>query len=184
MSNGAIRTECRRMSPPLRNTVLVLHLLMGIGWMGIDIALFVLLMTARTTNDATLAASAFNSIHLIVPVTVPPLSFGMLVTGLILGLGTRWGLIRYWWVLVKLMLALIMTVLVYIGLLPVVNNIPILSATAGNAEALRAGLGSLPTTLMFPPIVSFLLLGIATILSIFKPWRLTPWSRDSNTGPS
>jgi hypothetical protein len=32
---------------------------------------------------------------------------------------------------------------------------------------------------MFPPVVSFLMLGTAAILSIFKPWRRTPWSRES-----
>jgi hypothetical protein len=38
--------------------------------------------------------------------------------------------------------------------------------------------GALPTMLLFPPVVSFLILGTATILSIFKPWHRTPWSRE------
>jgi hypothetical protein len=93
-------------------------------------------------------------------------------------LGTRWGLARYWWVLVKLMLSLIMTILVFVSLVPGVNSIAVLSTTATSADAVRASLGSLPDQLMFPPIVSFLMLGIAAILSIFKPWRRTPWSRE------
>lgn len=52
-----------------------------------------------------------------------------------------------------------------------------------SADAVRASLGSLPTQLMFPPIVSFMMLGAATILSIFKPWRRTPWSRETSSGP-
>jgi hypothetical protein len=31
-----------------------------------------------------------------------------LATGLLLGLGTKWGLLRYWWVLVKLVVNLLL----------------------------------------------------------------------------
>ena len=171
-----------RLTPAVRKAVLVLHAITGISWMGVDIALFVLLMTARTTNDPTLVVSGFNAIRIIVPVAVPPLSLGILLTGLILGLGTPWGLVRYWWVLVKLILSLVMTVLVFLSLIPAINSMAALSVTSTSADAVRASLGSLPTQLMFPPVVSFLMLGVATILSIFKPWRRTPWSRELSSG--
>jgi hypothetical protein len=150
--------------------------------MGVDIALLVLLITARTANDANLVVSGFNAIRMIVPVAVPPLSLSILATGLILGLGTPWGLVRYWWVLVKLVLSLVMTVLVFTSLVPGVNSIEVLSAAGMSADAVRASLGPLPTQLMFPPVVSFLMLGVAAILSIFKPWSRTPWSREAGAG--
>jgi hypothetical protein len=173
-----------RLWPALRKAVLVLHIVAGISWMGVDIALFVLLVTARTTNDANLAASGFNAIRMIVPVAVPPLSLGILATGLILGLGTPWGLVRYWWVLVKLILSLVMTALVFLSLAPAVSNLQVLAAAGMSADAVRASLGPLPTQLMFPPVVSFLMLCVATVLSIFKPWRRTPWSRETDSGRS
>lgn len=173
-----------RLTPTVRKVVLVLHIVAGIGWMGVDIALFVLLVTARTTNDANLAASAFNAIRMIVPVAVPPLSLGILATGLILGLGTPWGLVRYWWVLVKLILSLVMTALVFLSLVPGVSSLQVLAAAGMSADAVRASLGPLPTQMMFPPVVSFLMLCVATVLSIFKPWRRTPWSRETNSGRS
>jgi hypothetical protein len=179
---SALRINTWRLTPAVRKTVLVIHAISGISWMGVDIALFVLLMTARTTNDATLVISGFNAIRMIVPVAVPPLSLSILVTGLILGLGTPWGLVRYWWVLVKLILSLIMIVLVFFSLVPAINSLAVPSATSVSAEAVRASLGPAPTMLMFPPIVSFLMLGIATVLSIFKPWRRTPWSRETGSG--
>ncbi len=180
ISNVATRTTPWRLTPAARKAVLVLHVVAGIGWMGVDIALLVLLITARTTNDAALVVSGFNAIGMIVPITVPPLSLGILLTGSVLGLGTRWGLVRYWWVLVKLLLSLVMTVLVFASLLPAVSGIAVLSATTISADAVRASLGTLPTMLLFPPVVSFVMLGAATILSIFKPWQRTPWSRESD----
>jgi hypothetical protein len=183
ISTRATHIASWRLTPAARKALLVLHAICGIGWMGVDIALLVLLITARTTNDAALVVSGFNAIRMIVPIAVPPLSLGILVTGLILGLGTRWGLVRYWWVLVKLLLSLVMTVLVFVSLVPGVNSIAVLSATTTSADAVRASLGTLPTMLLFPPVVSFLMLGAAAILSIFKPWRRTPWSRESGPEP-
>lgn len=170
-------TRAWQLTPPLRKAVMVLHAICGIGWMGVDIAVFILLMTARTTSDAALVVSGFNAIRMIVPIAVPPLSLGMLATGLLLGLGTRWGLLRYWWVMVKLVLALIMVVLVFVSLVPGVNSIAVLSTTTTSADTLRASLGAITDQLLYPPVVSFLMLGTAATLSIFKPWRRTPWSR-------
>jgi hypothetical protein len=166
-----------RLPPAWRKALLVLHVVSGISWMGVDIAILVLLITARTTADPLLVVSAFNAIRMIVPVAVPPLSLAILVTGLSLGLGTTWGLVRYWWVLVKLVLSLVMTVLVFTSLVPAVNQIGVIAMTTTSADAVRASLGPLLTGLMFPPIVSFLMLGVATVLSIFRPWQRTPWSR-------
>ena len=171
-----------RFPPAARKSLLVLHAVCGIGWMGVDIALLVLLLTARNSSDAALVASAFNAVRMIVPVAVPPLSVGILVTGLLLGLGTPWGLLRYWWVLVKLVLSLLMTVLVFTSLVPGVTSMAVLSTSGTSADAVRAGLGTLPTMLLFPPVVSFLMLGVAAILSIFKPWHRTPWSRETGSG--
>lgn len=165
-----------RLSPASRKAVLVLHILSGIGWVGVDIAVFTLLLTARASTDATLVASAFNAIRIVVPVAVPPLSLGILVTGLLLGLGTPWGLLRYWWVVVKLGLSLVMTVLVFTSLVPGVGEIGTLALTTASADAVRASLGPLPDQLMYPPVVSFLMLSVATALSVFKPGRRTPWS--------
>ena len=94
----------------------MLHVISGICWMGVDIAVFILLLKARSSDDPALVVSGFNAIRMFVPIAVPPLSLSILITGVLLGLGTTWGLIRYWWVLVKLCLSLIMTVLVFVSL--------------------------------------------------------------------
>src|SRR5215217_1999523 len=118
LRDRATRSTMWRLTPAARKVVLVVHVISGIGWMGVDMALVVLLITARTTNDALLVISGFTAIRMIVPIVVPPLSLSILVTGLMLGLGSRWGLLRYWWVLVKLLLSIIMTVLVFVSLIP------------------------------------------------------------------
>lgn len=141
-------------------------------------ALLALLLSARTTDDAVLVVSGFTAIRIIVPAVIPSLSLAILASGLLLGLGTRWGLLRYWWVFVKLLLSLVMTALVFVALVPAVSGIAIQAAAGASAQAVRDSLGPLPTMLLFPPVVSFLMLGVATVLSVYKPWRHTPWSRE------
>jgi hypothetical protein len=164
-----------RLSPSFRKCVLVLHAVSGIGWMGVDIALFLLLLNALTTTNATEAISGYTAVSLIVRIAVPPLCLGVLGTGLLLGWGTQWGLFRYWWVFVKLLLSLAMTVLVFVALVPTVESLPVI-ANSSTADAVRETLGPLTIQLMFPPAVSFGLLSVATVLPIFKPRGFTPWS--------
>ena len=165
-----------RLSPRLRKAALLLHIVSGIGWMGADIVLFILLYTGLTTVDGAIAASCYVAVSVFVPIAVPALSLGVLVSGLALGWGTRWGVLRYWWVVVKLALALTMVVLVFVSLVPGVEELARAEATL-SADAVRDSLGGAPAQLLFPPVVSFAMLAIAAILSVFKPWGRTPWSK-------
>lgn len=174
---AAIRTGWR-LSPNQRKATMLLHIVCGIGWMGADIVLFILLYTGLTTDNGAIAAACYRAVSVFVPVAVPVLSLGMLATGLLLGWGTKWGILRYWWVLVKLVLATIMVVLVFVSLLPGVNELDNADA-ALTAAAVRDNLGSAPDQMMFPPVVSFLMLATAAILSVYKPWSRTPWSASS-----
>lgn len=164
-----------RLAPRLRKSVLWLHIVSGVVWMGLDVGLYLLLMTGLTTDDGALAAACYRAVAVIVPVAVPVLSLSMLATGLLLGWGTTWGLLRYWWVFVKLVMGIVLTVLVFIALVPGVNDLVEPDPTVG-AGAVRDTIGEATTGLLFPPIVSFTMLGIAAVLSIFKPWGRTPWT--------
>jgi len=161
-----------RLTPTGRKAVLVLHIAGGVGWLGLDVGLLILAATGLTTDTGRIAASCYTAIGLVVPPAVLTLSLIMLATGLILGLGTKWGLLRYWWVLVKLALGLVLTGLVLFALLPATVALPeaVASAGDGSGAAVRAALGATPVQLMFPPVVSFLALGFALVVSVFKPW--------------
>src|SRR5690242_1243183 len=87
-----------RLPPRWRKTVLILHILSGVGWIGVDFALLPLAITGLTTDDGETAAASYRAIALLVPWTIPALSLLILITGVLLGLGTKWGLLRYWWV--------------------------------------------------------------------------------------
>lgn len=155
-----------RLSRRQRHAVLVLHIVSAVGWIGVDLALLPLVITGLTTDDGETAATAFGAVAILVPWTVPALSLLIVTTGVLLGLGTKWGLVRYWWVAVKLVLSLILTTLVFVSLLPGVTSIDVTGATS--ADEVRAALGD-PMNFFYPPIVSGLTLLAAVVLSVTKP---------------
>ncbi|GAA1671243.1 hypothetical protein [Fodinicola feengrottensis] len=174
-------TAAVRLSVPVRKTVLLLHILSGVGWMGLDIGLFSMVVTALTTSDGRLAASCFVAIGVVVPVGVGLLSLLMVGSGVALGLGTHWRLLKHWWVLTKLVIGLAMTVLVFVALIPGVAQASQLATFGATGDVVRASLGQVGTSLLFPPVVSFSLLAFSAVLSVFKPWgrivRLAPRRR-------
>jgi hypothetical protein len=170
------RPTRQHLSPKLRKAVMLVHILSGVGWMGLDIGLFVLMLTGYTTDSAAKAAGAYNAVAIVIPWSVPILSLGMLGSGLLLGWGTKWGILRYWWVVTKLTIGVILNVLVFVALLPGVADLETSDASL-TAEAVRDTIGSdVIVSMFFPPIVSFSMLLISAILSIYKPWGKTRWS--------
>ena len=150
-----------------RKAVLILHIIAGVGWIGVDLALLPVVITGLTTDDGETAAASYRAIAVLVPWTVPALSLLILTTGVILGLGTKWGLLRYWWVATKLVISLVLTTLVFVALLPGVSALEVTNATTGDDDS--SALED-PMVFLYPPVVSCTLLGIAVILSVMKPW--------------
>ena len=156
-----------RLSRRPRHAVLVLHIVSAVGWIGVDLALIPLVLTGLTTDDGPTAAAAYRAVAILVPWTVPALSLLILTTGILLGLGTKWGLVRYWWVAVKLVISLILTMLVFVALLPGVLSPEVSDATTG--DEVRAAFAD-PAMFLYPPVVSSLMLLAAVVLSVTKPW--------------
>jgi len=168
----------RRLLPQgWRKLVLLLHITGGVGWMGLDVGLLFLVFTGLLTDSGRTAVAVYTAIGIFVPPAVLALSLLMLATGLAQGLWTKWGLFEYWWVLVKLLLGIVLTALVFVALLPAVGSLPaeLGDADGASGAAVRRALGAAPVQLLFPPIVSFLSLGFALVLAVYKPWgRVRP----------
>ena len=89
-----------------------------------------------------------------------------LVTGVILGVGSKYGLVRYWWVAVKLVLNVVLCALILVALQPGLGGITRYGRDLAAGTAAERDVSDL----FFPPIVSLSALTFATILSVAKPW--------------
>ena len=155
-----------RLGAATRKSVLVIHIASAGAWLGIDVVMAVLVFTALVSDDDRTKALSFRALELVA--VGPLLACGLvcLLSGVLLGLGSRYGLVRYWWVAVKLALNLVLSALVLVALAPEV------AAHATQARRFDAGL-PVPLevgNLVFPPIVSPAALLVAMVLAVFKPW--------------
>ncbi|QVQ54807.1 hypothetical protein J4H86_10050 [Spiractinospora alimapuensis] len=87
-----------------RALVVTVHAASGVGWLGIHTSVLVLVATAAFSGADP--AAPLTAAATLVRTLVLPVSILALVTGLLLSLGTPWGLARHYWVLAKLVLTL------------------------------------------------------------------------------
>lgn len=166
--SGSVVTRGRqgRLGRRAHKSFLLVHIVSAGAWFGLDIALGVLAFTAVLTDDPQLGATCIGALRLFAVWPMLGAALACLGSGIVLGLGTRYGLLRYWWVAGKLVINVGMCLLILFALRPGLGE------AAAHAAGLAAGgpVGPLPRTLIFAPIVSPTLLLIAYLLSVFKPW--------------
>jgi hypothetical protein len=93
----------RRVSPSRYKLLLTAHIMISVGWLGVVFAKLVLGLGAVTTGAPDVAAALYASMNA-VNVAFPPLAIGTVVSGVLLSLGTKWGLVQHYWVATKLAL--------------------------------------------------------------------------------
>ncbi|QFG26561.1 hypothetical protein [Actinomadura sp. WMMB 499] len=158
-----------RPRPAVRKTLVLVHVVASVALAGSVWGLVLLNLTATLTTDAALVEPAYRLVTVLVFGGGIPLSFISLASGIALGLGSRWGVLRHWWVFAKLLL-LVTTIL--------------FGALLGQPEAMAGAVadGTLPSAArrwreVAVVAAQLAMLLTATGLSVFKPRGRVRWPR-------
>jgi hypothetical protein len=165
------------MTPGLRKFALTAHLTFSVGWIGAVVAYLALGIAAMTSQEVQTMRAAWIAMELTGWYVIVPLALASLLTGLVMSLGTRWGLFRHYWVLFSLLLT-IFAVIVLLLHMPTVTFLADVAAQADEATLGRVG-GDL-----FHPSFGLLVLLVIQVLNIYKPRGLTPygWRKQQEQG--
>lgn len=156
----------RRLSARARKWWLVGHFVAAGAWIGLDAALGILACTALISTTPAVVATSLQALELFAVWPMFLAALLTLATGVALGLGTKYGLVRYWWVAAKLAVNVLMAALILFSLRPGLYD------AAAYGQDLAAGVtptGKQPG-LLAPVIVAPTLLLFASVISVFKPW--------------
>jgi hypothetical protein len=154
----------------LRKLALSIHLTVSIGWLGAVVAYLVLDVTVATSGDPQLVRGAWQAMGLVVASAIVPMALASLVTGLVMALGTKWGVIRHWWVLISFVLTVVATIVLLSEAGVVTRTAAIAAApTTSDAELL-----ALPPTLPHS-VGGLVVLLLVQVLNVYKPQSLTPY---------
>lgn len=155
MSTRTLAAPQFRLAPPTRKAIVVLHVISSVAIMGqvwVNAVLAVIAMRAPGS-----ARAAYSFMQDLVFASAAPLSVLSLFSGVVLGLGTKWGVLRFRWVAAKLVLLLLVVlagITIQGTLLDQLIATPSPTAQVANL-AVTAG--------------QLVLLAVATWLSVFKP---------------
>lgn len=152
----------------LRRFVLLLHVLTSVGFTGAVCAFLALALTGALLGEEEIVRAVYLSCGIVTWDVVVPLAWASLIIGVIQSLITPWGLFRYYWVVIKLVLTIIAVVVLMIQ----TANIGTVAQMAlnGHLDDLtgpRAGM-------ILHASAGLGVLVVITILSVYKPRGLTP----------
>ena len=155
------------MTPSLRKLALTIHLALSVGWIGAVVSYLVLGISAVRSKDAEIVRAAWIAMELTGWWAIVPLAIGSLLTGLIMSLGTSWGLFRHYWVLISLALTIFCVAILLLHM-PTVSALAQMALTGTAAHESRGGD-------LLHPSVGLLVLLVITVLNVYKPQGVTPY---------
>jgi uncharacterized membrane protein len=165
-----------RLAGGAKKAVLTTHVLASVGWLGAVICFGGLSIVALVSDDPLTVRGAYAVMEQTGWFVMIPLSFASLISGIVQGLGSRWGVLRHYWVIFKLGINGVASVVLvmYMQTLAALSD----DAAAPGADPLKVASPS--------PVVhsagALVLLVVATVLSVYKPRGMTKrgraaWSR-------
>jgi hypothetical protein len=162
------------MTPRLRKLMLTAHVTSSVGWLGAVAVSLALGVAGLTSQDAQTVRGAYLTLELTGWFVLVPLSLASLLTGLVQSLGTTWGLFRHYWVLFKLLITVVATIV----LLLYMQTLSYLAAIAAETTSSSGALAELRNP---SPVLhaggALLLLLVATTLAVYKPRGMTRYGQ-------
>ncbi|GEB55581.1 hypothetical protein [Streptomyces gardneri] len=153
----------RRLPPRRRKAILTLHVTVAVGWVGIEIAQLLLGLVGLFTDDEAVVRATHVVMEILGIELIAGIAWMTLLTGLLLSAATQWGLLKHYWIVVKLVLTV---VLMLDGHFFLQHWLREQAETGGASE-------SLGLRLVVSMSVALVLLVAATALSVYKPWGKT-----------
>ncbi len=159
-----------KMTPNVRKFALAGHVTASVGWLGAVAAYIALDVASATSRDAQTIRSAYLAMESIARYVIVPLALASLFTGIVISLGTKWGLFRHYWVLISLLLTLVATIVLVVEMQTISYFADMAADPTLSGDDLR-GMGSTLAHSVGGTVVLLVIL----VLNVYKPRRLTPY---------
>jgi hypothetical protein len=163
------------MSPQFRKLVLTAHITFSVGWLGAVAVFLIHAITGLNSPNLSIVQAAYLAMELSASLLIVPFCFGALVSGVVQSLGTQWGLFKHYWIVIKLILTIIITVLLLLHLEPIGN----MAETAMTSTSTLSNIENrgLREQLVIQAAAAFLILLAITTISVYKPWGKISFDR-------
>ena len=159
------------MTAGARKLALTTHITSSVGWLGSVAAFLALAIAGVTSHDPQVVRAAYLAMYLTTWFVIVPLSLASLLTGLVDSLGNPWGLFRHYWVVTKLLLTVLATIILLVHTQPIDR----VADVAARMNLAASDLRQLRLQLVGDAAAALFVLLVTTTLSVYKPWGMTPY---------
>jgi len=151
--------------PRLRKALLIVHICSSVGWLGAVLSFLVLAIWGLTAPEGGAAQAAYRAMDVIGWRVVVPVAFAALATGLTQGLGSPWGIVRHYWIVMKLVITGLCSGLVLLHMRPTGR----LAGAPLDDLMSDAGLHAMRVQLVADAGLALGALLVAAALAVYKP---------------
>ncbi|HEY3077731.1 MAG TPA: hypothetical protein VGJ74_21370 [Burkholderiales bacterium] len=155
------------MTPGIRKLALTAHVTSTLGWLGAVVVFLALSVIGLTSRDAPTVRGVYLVMQPAAWFVLVPFAFASLLTGLVQALGTNWGLFRHYWVLFKLLIAILVTIILLIYM----ETFRVMARVAADPSADLALVRNVSPALH--AVLALIVLLVATVLAVYKPRGIT-----------
>jgi hypothetical protein len=157
------------MTPALRRLTFTTHITSSVSWVGAALAFLAFAVIGFTSDDAVKVRGAYLLMAPAAWFVLVPLAHSSLVSGIVLSLGTRWGLFRYYWVVMKLGITVFATVILLIYMETFREMAGVAADPVVDLAVVRNA------SPIVHAILALVLLIAATVLGVYKPFGTTAY---------
>lgn len=150
-------------SKNVRDLALCAHVVSSVGWFGAIAAFLVFTVKGQSADDTNAVTACAEDLRLIGWGLVVPFCIAGLMSGILQSVVIRWGLLSHYWVVLKLMLMVGATALLFLHM-DAVDRLAVDASTLGIPGSSRVF-----SSLKFDAIVALVLVAILSAISIYKP---------------
>ena len=159
------------LTPAYRRLTLTTHVTSSVGWTGAVLVFLVIAAIGFGARDERTVRGAYLVMAPTAWLVLVPLAHASLLSGVALSFGTPWGLLRHYWVVLKLAITLFATAVLLVYMDTFRQMAAVAADPLVDVDAIRNASPIVHATL------ALLLLLMATVLGIYKPFGMTAYGR-------
>ena len=159
------------MPPRLRKLALTAHVACSVGWVGAVFVFLALAQIGLISRDAQTVRGVYLVMEPAAWSVLVPLAFASLLTGIVMSLGTTWGLFRHYWVVFKLLITVFATIILMIYM----GTFRYMAVVAADPTVDLDSVRNASPTLH--AVLALVLLLVALVLAVYKPRGVTPYGQ-------
>ncbi|MBS1977868.1 MAG: hypothetical protein JST46_10895 [Bacteroidetes bacterium] len=154
------------LSPVASKLNLTAHITFSAGWIGAIVAFLSLAIGGLLGENPEGVRSMYIGMEVIAWFVIIPFCISAFLTGIVQSLTTQWGLFRHYWILIKLVLTTVATIVLMMHMQPITHMASIATQRSLNVGELQG----LRIQLIADASVAIFVLLVAMALSVYKPF--------------